>query len=113
MKAENLIASIVAVLFTTASLSAVHYNVDARQAPNSEINGISVINLPAVQVHPAPAETSAVALRPAAGFASTTLVPTWSHMSSTGATEGLSLIGSQLAMPYYSFGKNFGRISKE
>jgi hypothetical protein len=28
-------------------------------------------------------------------------------------TAQLSLLGSQLAMPYYSFGNKFGRISKE
>lgn len=110
MKAQNLIASIAAVLFTAASLSAVHYNVDARQAGYPEVNGISIVNLPAVHVYASAAEMRDAVLLPRTG-PNATLVPI--HMGGTGAPESLSLIGSSMTMPYYSFGKKFGSITKE
>jgi acyl-[acyl carrier protein]--UDP-N-acetylglucosamine O-acyltransferase len=113
MKANNLIASVAAVLFTTATLGALNYNVDSHQASNTEINGSKVINLAPVNVYPSAAERRAAALLADVSMAGIVTIPSISHLGGTNGTEQFTLIGSQLAMPYYSFGNKFGRISKE
>lgn len=113
MKAQKLIASAAAVLFTTATLGALNYNVDSRQAPATEINGSKVINLAPVHVYPNADERRAAALLADIGVAGLVAIPATSHLGGASGTEQFSLIGSQLAMPYYSFGNKFGRISKE
>ncbi|EIL96685.1 hypothetical protein RHOFW104T7_04960 [Rhodanobacter thiooxydans] len=113
MKAQNLIASAAAVLFTFASLSAVNYNVAPQAAPASRTDAIHVINLMPVQVRPNAAELRAAALLNDAGTAGIATIPAISHLHGASGTEQLSLLGSQLAMPYYSFGNKFGRIAKE
>lgn len=114
MKTHTLIASVAAVLFTTASLSVVNYNVSSHQAPATEINGRQVIDLAPVNVRPSAEEQRAAALlsefSAATGMAT---IPALSRMGGASGAEQFSLIGSQLAMPYYSFGNKFGRISKE
>ena len=118
MNTNKLIASIAAVLFTTssllttASLSAVHYNVDS-QAAHVEAHSSKVIDLAPVNVSPSAAELRAAALLADVGVAGIATMPTLGHMGGTSTTEHFSLIGSQLAMPYYSFSNKFGRISKE
>jgi len=118
MKAQNLIAVAAAVLFTsaslftTANLSSAHYNVKGQSSP-TEIKGRKVIDLAPVIVHPSAAEWRAAALLADVGTAGIATIPTLGHMSGTSGTEQFNLIGSQLAMPYYSFGNKFGRISKE
>jgi hypothetical protein len=105
MKA-NLLALTAAALFTTAGLAAIHSNVKA--APMSEINGVRVITLAPVDVRPTADDFRAAALSEA-GVAAMTISPLLSPASPANA----SVLGAQLAMPYYSFGTTFGRISKE
>lgn len=113
MNAQKLIASVAAVLFTTATLGALNYNVDSYQASNTEIHGSKVINLAPVHVYPSAAERRAAALLADVGVAGIATIPALGHLGGASGTEQFSLIGSQLAMPYYSFGNKFGRISKE
>lgn len=105
MKAQNLIASVAATLFTVATLGAVNYNVDIRQAPVTPSH-YSVTNLPAIVVHPSAAEWRAAALSNADGITAT-------HAGGYGGPQQFSLSSSQLAMPYYSFANQFGGIVKE
>lgn len=111
MKALNLLPSVAAVLFTFASLSVVNYNVDVQ--PDSKTSAIKVIELAPVNVHPSAAELRAAALLADVGISAIATIPSMAHNDGTGASEPLSLLGSPLAMPYYSFGNKFGRISKE
>jgi hypothetical protein len=106
MKAPNPIAITAAVLFTTVSLIALSPNTP--KAPTTEINGMKVINLPAVDVHPTAEDQRAAAMLTAASLAIA------SSPLATRAENGASLLGAQLTMPYYSFGSTkFARISKE
>lgn len=113
MKAQKLIASVAAVLFTTATLGVLNYNVASQPAASTEINGIKVINLAPVDVRPSAEEQRAAALLADIGAAGLAVIPSIGHLGGTGGTEQFSLVGSQLAMPYYSFGNKFGRASKE
>jgi hypothetical protein len=113
MKAQNLIASVAAVLFTFASLSAVNYNVDSQPAPASKTSATPVIDLAPVQVRPSAAEMRSAALLNDIGTMGIATIPAIGHLDGASNTEQFSLLGSQLAMPYYSFGNKFGRISKE
>jgi len=111
MKAQNLIASIAAVLLTAASLSAVDYNVASQPTPASRTHAASVTDLAPIQVSPSAAEMRSAALLADIGSAGIATVPSMANAS--GNTEQFSLLGSQLVMPYYSFGNKFGRITKE
>ncbi|OOG56660.1 hypothetical protein [Rhodanobacter sp. C03] len=113
MKANKLIASVAAVLFTTATLGVLNFNVDAHQAPVTEINGSKVINLAPVHVYPSADERRTAALLAEIGVTGIATIPAFGHLGGASGAEQFSLIGSQLAMPYYSFGNKFGRISKE
>lgn len=134
MKSQNqkLIALAAAVLFTTSSLSAVSYNVATQPTAATEIRGIKVINLPAVNVESDRAVNYNVGTQPTAateiqGIKVIDLpavnvqpvadsLPSDSHIHDASVAAFASLpmlLGSQLAMPYYSFSKKFGRISKE
>ncbi|MFC4526555.1 hypothetical protein ISN76_12195 [Dyella halodurans] len=105
MKA-NLLALTAAALFTTAGLAAINSNVHA--VPASEINGVRVITLAPIEVRPTAEDFRAAALSEA-GVATATV----SHLLSPASPANASVLGAQLAMPYYSFGTTFGRISKE
>ncbi|RDS80462.1 hypothetical protein DWU98_13665 [Dyella monticola] len=106
MKAPNPIAITAAVLFTSVSLIAL--SPSTPKAPATEINGMKVINLPAVDVRP-----SADDQRAAAMLAAASLTIANSPLAAK-AESGASLLGAQLAMPYYSFGSTkFAGISKE
>jgi len=111
MKAQNLIASVAAVLLTAASLSAVDYNVASQPTPASRTHAASVTDLAPIQVSPSAAEMRSAALLADIGSAGIATVPSMANAS--GNTEQFSLLGSQLVMPYYSFGNKFGRITKE
>jgi len=111
MKAQNLIASVAAVLLTAASLSAVDYNVASQPTPASRTHAASVTDLAPIQVSPSAAEMRSAALLADIGSAGIATVP--SIVTASGNTEQLSLLGSQWVMPYYSFGNKFGRITKE
>ncbi|MFC5437540.1 hypothetical protein ACFPME_13325 [Rhodanobacter umsongensis] len=116
MKAHNLIASFAAVLLTFASLSALDYNVDTQPAAANKTpkaDTVKVTNLAPVVVRPSAAEMRAAVLLADVGTNGITAVPAMGRMDNAGGTSQFSLLGSQLAMPYYSFGNKFGRISKE
>lgn len=106
MKA-NLLALTAAALFTTAGLVAIDSNV--KSLPVTEINGVKVIDLAPVEVRPTAEDMRAAALFADAGVAALTVAPLLRPESA--ASHGV--LGAQLAMPYYSFGNQFGRISKE
>ena len=107
MKAQNLIALAAAALITATGLVAL--NTPVRTTPVSEINGVRVVNLAPVEVHLTAAELRASALLDDADIASATLAPALGTHAEAGAT----LLGAQLAMPYYSFGTQIARASKE
>ena len=112
MKTQNLIASAAAVLFTVASLSAVNYNVTPAK-PGAQTRAIEVVELDPVYVHATPEERRSATLLADIGNSSFASIPSTSHIDE-GYTKGqLSLLGSDLAMPYYSFSNKFGRITKE
>ncbi|MEO8997983.1 MAG: hypothetical protein ABI227_05835 [Rhodanobacter sp.] len=114
MKAQNLISSVAAVLFTFASLSVVNYNVDVQPAMGSKTSTNKVIELAPVNVSPSATEWRAAALLADVGTGTgIATMPSMSHIDGTGTAEPFSLLGSPLAMPYYSFGNKFGRITKE
>jgi hypothetical protein len=107
MKANNLLALTAAALFTTVGLAAIHSNVP--NLPVSEINGVKVIDLAPVVVHPTAEDMRTAALFADATVGTLSISPL---LSAEAATS--TVVGRQLAMPYYSFGSNkLGRISKE
>ena len=113
MKTPNLFASVAAVLLTAATLSAVNHNVQNRPTPATEINGSRVFNLAPVEVHPDADTLREAALLVNEGAVGLATIPTLGRTATGGNVQQFSLIGSQLAMPYYSFGNKFGRSSKE
>ncbi len=114
MKTPNLFASVAAVLLTAASLSAVNHNVQSRSAPAAEINGSRVFNLAPVEVRPDADTLREAALLANEGAVGLATIPALGHAGTGGGgVQQFSLIGSQLAMPYYSFGNKFGRSSKD
>lgn len=117
MKAQNLITSFAAVLLTFASLSAVNYNVATRPAAADKTHTthtVKVTDLAPVDVHPSAAEwRAAVLLTDTGSTTGITMVPAMGRLDNAGSVGQFSLLGSQLAMPYYSFGNKFGRITKE
>lgn len=113
MKAPNLIASVAAVLITFANLSVVNYNVTPANVHASSSHAIEVTNLPPVQVRPSAEELRNAALLTDMGTAGVTTIPSMVHTGESSNTEQFNLFGSELTMPYYSFGTKFGRITKE
>jgi hypothetical protein len=103
--AHKVVSFIAAVLFTSASLIALSSG--THPTPVTEINGIKVINLAPVEVRPSAMEMRAAALLTDAD------IPAAISWASHGAEIDASLLGAQLAMPYYSFGNKFGRISSK
>lgn len=114
MKAYKLIAGTAAVLLTFASLRAVLYNVDAWQLTRDGVSAPTthVTNLAPVVVHPSAAERREAALINDTTIGMMTL-PSAMESNADASIQPLSLLRSQLVMPYYSFGKKFGRITKE
>jgi len=115
MKAYKLIAGAAAILLTFASLRAVLYNVDAWQPVGKAqaSQPAHVTNLAPVTVHPSAAERRAAALIDDGSANGLAALPADSQLRLGEAIEPLGLLGSQWVMPYYSFGKKFGRITKE
>lgn len=107
MKAQNLIALTAAALMTATGLVAL--NTPVRTAPVSEINGVRVVELAPVVVRPTAADLRASALLDDAGLAGVAFAPELGAHAEAGAT----LLGAQLAMPYYSFGTQLARANKE
>ena len=115
MKAYKLIAGAAAILLTFASLRAVLYNVDAWQPVSTShaSEPAHVTNLAPVTVRPNAAERRAAALIDDGSAANLAAVHADAQLRLGEAIEPLGLLGSQWVMPYYSFGKKFGRITKE
>jgi len=115
MKAYKLIAGAAAILLTLGSLRALLYNVDAWQpVGNSHTSEPAhVTSLAPVTVHPSAAERRAAALIDTGSVNGLTALPASDQLRLGEAIEPLGLIGAQWVMPYYSFGKKFGRITKE
>ena len=112
MKVSTLIANVAAALLTFASVSAINYNVVRQPALASVSQSVPVTDLAPVQVFPNADERRAAALLTdvsgAPIVASITLQP-----AQDGTGTPFQLLESDMAMPYYSFGKKFGRVSKE
>ncbi|MEO7050132.1 MAG: hypothetical protein ABI128_00555 [Rhodanobacter sp.] len=115
MKAYKLIAGTAAVLLTFASLRAVLYNVDAWHPASSSVStpAAHVTELAPVVVHPSAAQRREAALMNTRTSVGLITLPAGSEGSADASLQPLNLLGSQLVMPYYSFGKKFGRITKE
>ncbi len=115
---QKLIAAAAAVLMTSASLtttallSMAPQAASAEQTTATEIDGIKVTNLPPVSVRPSAKDLRSASLLSELDSASLVTLPSLGRFGQNSETAQLSL-GSQLAMPYYSFGNKFGRISKE
>lgn len=102
MKMPNLFALAAATMITAFSLSAVL--ADQPYHRTTHINGVKIVDLPAIHVTPSAEDRRAAAL----------LDSTDKESDSVASIDSEpSLIGASLAMPYYSFGSTFGRISKE
>lgn len=115
MKTQNLLASVAAVLITSVTLGAVtqNYPGDFQHGPVAVINGSKVTNLAPINVYPTAEERRAASLLSDARITGLSASPGLAQAGFAGEAGQFSLIGSQLAMPYYSFGNKFGRISKE
>ncbi|MEP6898103.1 MAG: hypothetical protein ABI870_06195 [Rhodanobacter sp.] len=115
MKTQNLLASIAAVLITSATLGAVSKNDSSnfRPIPSARISTSKITNLAPVNVYPSAEERREASLLVDASIVGMASMPTLARAGETGDAGQYSLIGAQLAMPYYSFGNKFGRISKE
>jgi len=107
MKAPNLLALSAAVLITAAGLASMNHGIT--RVPVAEINGIQVIDLAPVHVSPTAEDLRAAALT------AVTNVPAMPAPNGLGgrAEADITLVGSPMAMPYYSFANKLGRISKE
>jgi len=112
MNAPNLIASAAAVLITIASLNVVNYNVTP-PATTAGSHAIEVFNLAPVDVRPTAEERRNAALMADIATAGLATMPAAVHTDASGKTEQVNLLGTELTMPYYSFGTRFGRITKE
>ena len=114
MQMQKLIATAAAALFTAASLLAVTYNVDSPRQTSPNTQTIEVTNLAPITVTPSTADLRAAALLDNVGNkVGMTAVPANAQLDDHLNLAQFSLLGSQLAMPYYSFGNKFGRITKE
>lgn len=107
MKAPNLLALSAAILITAAGLASINHGIT--RVPVAEIEGIQVIDLAPVNVSPSAEELRAAAL------SAVTNAPALPAPNGLGgrAEAYIPLVGSQMAMPYYSFGNRLGRITKE
>lgn len=115
MKAYKLIAGAAAALLTLTSLHAVLYNVEAWQPASDSIDtpAARVTNLAPVVVHPSAAEMRAAALISDTSNLALATPTAGSEIRVDASIQSFGLLGSQWVMPYYSFGKKFGRITKE
>jgi hypothetical protein len=106
MKAQNLLALTASVLLTAAGVATFNNNVTIQ--PVHEINGSKVVDLAPVNVTPSAAERRAAAL-----LADDSVAGVGAAALGRGMEASAGLLSTQLAMPYYSFGTQFGRITKE
>ncbi|HEY8587871.1 MAG TPA: hypothetical protein VIL60_14255 [Rhodanobacter sp.] len=114
MKTQNLIASVAAALLTLASLSAVTSNLAAAPTSVGHTSSAIVTDLAPIQVRPNAADMRHAALLPALGNTDNATFPSLASMDANDrSSEQFNVFGTQLVMPYYSFGNKFGSISKE
>jgi hypothetical protein len=121
MKTLNpkLIAAAAAVLMTSVSLAATTLLSMAPQVAQaqpvgvSQINGLKITTLAPISVSPSAKDRRSASLLNDVGTAGVITLAMPGRLGQDNDTAQLSLIGSQLAMPYYSFSNKFGRISKE
>jgi hypothetical protein len=108
MKAPNLFAVSASLLIVGASLFALRSFDDqvARAAPATSIHGIPVVDLAPVEVKPTAADYRAAALLADMPVAT-------SFLGRDAQQTAAVLIGSQLTMPYYSFGNVLSRARKD
>lgn len=121
MKALNqhLVATAAALLLTASSLATTVYlsampaTGPAQETPATETRGLKITDLAPVSVRPSADELRSASLLTDIGVAGMATLPTLGRIGESGVETPISLIGSQLTMPYYSFSNKFGRISKE
>ena len=112
MKAYQLIASAAATVLTFASISVISHAGAAQHQASSTPHYLPVTNLAAVHVHPRADELRAAALMNQNNNPGIR-VNRESRSMQTDSSASFKLLESQVAMPYYSFGNKFGRVSKE
>jgi hypothetical protein len=115
MKAQKIVIGIAAALLASANLGLIYhaFSSSAPSAAIEQINGVKVTELPQVNVSPTADEWHAAEILGSDSVAGIMTLPVLGGLDHAAAQQGFNLIGSQLAMPYYSFGNKFGRISKE
>jgi hypothetical protein len=107
MKTPNLLALSAAVILTAAGLASMNHGVT--RIPVAEINGIRIIDLTPVNVTPTAEDLRNAALT---AFVNVHATPAANGLEARSEAD-IRLVGTQMAMPYYSFGNKLGRISKE
>jgi hypothetical protein len=111
MKAPNFIALTASVLIAGTSVFALRSFDDraaALVAAPHFVNGVRVVDLPALQVRPTDAD-----VREAALASEATLDSAAAALKRSAEDRAAALIGAQLAMPYYSFGNALRRTAKD
>ncbi|APG06154.1 hypothetical protein BJI69_21100 [Luteibacter rhizovicinus DSM 16549] len=111
MKAPNLIALTASVLIAGTSVFALRSFDDraaALVAAPHFVNGVRVVDLPAIQVRPTDAD-----VREAVLASEATLDSAAAAIKRSAEDRAAALIGAQLAMPYYSFGNALRRTAKD
>lgn len=99
-----LFASVLITALSVATLAA-----QPAYRPVSQINGIRVIDLAPIVVRPDPRDVRTAAVLTDGNIASAMVVPALGNRTASAA----SLLGAQMAMPYYAFGKKSGHVAKE
>ena len=111
MKAPNFIALTASVLIAGTSVFALRSFDDraaALVAAPHFVNGVRVVDLPAIQVRPTDAD-----VREAVLASEATLDSAAAAIKRSAEDRAAALIGAQLAMPYYSFGNALRRTAKD
>ncbi|SDF32068.1 MULTISPECIES: hypothetical protein [Rhodanobacteraceae] len=111
MKAPNLIALTASVLIAGTSVFALRSFDDraaAMIAAPHFVNGVRVVDLPALEVRPTAADVREAALGSEASLDSAAAA-----LKRGAEDRAAALIGAQLAMPYYSFGNALRRTAKD
>ncbi|TCV94521.1 hypothetical protein EC912_1034 [Luteibacter rhizovicinus] len=111
MKAPNLIAVTASLLIAGASvfvLRSFDDRISTLAAAPAMINGVRVIDLAPVTVRPTAAD-----VREATRTSEATLDNAAAAIRRNAEERAMALLGSQLAMPYYSFGNVLSRTAKD
>ncbi len=111
MKAPNFIALTASVLIAGTSVFAMRSFDDraaAMVAAPHFVNGVRVVDLPAIHVRPTDAD-----VREAVLASEATLDSAAAALKRSAEDRAAALIGAQLAMPYYSFGNALRRTAKD